>query len=128
MARCVRAEQALVAERSLRDRILAFAQGEEGVHRHRRPPKRKPGQAAGDAQLPALTLSAWAGAKPNWALWRFSKVPRNTSIICAGSGKGWANSTAFDGKSLSRGAALIWVADFAAALDICYALLKFGAD
>jgi acyl-CoA reductase-like NAD-dependent aldehyde dehydrogenase len=116
-------EQAVVAESSLRDRILALLKASRAY-------------IANDAQKEALGKLL---VMPNWSinpqcvgqaptkLARMAgfEVPPNTSIICAevaGVGKQHPLSM----EKLSPVLALIWVADFAAALDTCHALLKFG--
>ena len=53
------------------------------------------------------------------------EVPPDTSIICA-EVEGVGKQHPLSMEKLSPVLALIWVADFAAALDTCHALLKFG--
>ncbi len=116
-------EQALVAESSLRDRILGLLKANKAY-------------IATDAQKEVLGKLL---VMPNWSinpqcvgqspakLARMAgfEVPPDTSVICAevaGVGKQHPLSM----EKLSPVLALIWVADFAAALDTCHALLKFG--
>ena len=116
-------EQAIVAERSLRDRILALLKAQKAY-------------LATDAQKEALGKLL---VMPNWSinpqcvgqaptkLARMAgfEVPPDTSIICA-EVEGVGKQHPLSMEKLSPVLALIWVADFAAALDTCYALLKFG--
>src|ERR1019366_1479176 len=116
-------EQAIVAERSLRDRILALLKAQKAY-------------IATDAQKEALGKLL---VMPNWSinpqcvgqapakLARMAgfEVPPETSIICA-EVEGVGKQHPLSMEKLSPVLALIWVADFAAALDTCYALLKFG--
>jgi len=116
-------EQAIVAESSLRDRIMALLKAQKAY-------------IATDAQKEALGKLL---VMPNWSinpqcvgqapakLARMAgfEVPPDTSIICAEVG-GVGKQHPLSMEKLSPVLALIWVADFAAALDTCHALLKFG--
>jgi len=116
-------EQAIVAERSLRDRILAQLQAQKAY-------------LATAAQAEALGKLL---VMPNWSinpqcvgqapakLARMAgfEVPADTSIICA-EVEGVGKQHPLSMEKLSPVLALLWTADFAAALDTCYALLKFG--
>ena len=116
-------EQAIVAETSLRDRILGLLKEQKAF-------------LANDAQKEALgkllVTSNWTinpqcvGQAPT-KLARMAgfEVPPETSIICcevAGVGKQYPLSM----EKLSPVLSLHFVSDFHAALDTCYALLKFG--
>ena len=116
-------EQALVAERSLRDRILALL-------------KAKKAYIATDAQkealgkllvMPNFSINPQCVGQAPTKLARMAgfEVPPDTSIICA-EVEGVGKQHPLSMEKLSPVLALIWVADFAAALDTCYALLKFG--
>ncbi|MFY9725379.1 MAG: aldehyde dehydrogenase family protein [Bryobacteraceae bacterium] len=116
-------EQALVAESALRDRILALLRTHKAY-------------IATDSQKEALGKLL---VMPNWSinpqcvgqapakLARMAgfEVPPDTSIICA-EVEGVGKQHPLSMEKLSPVLALIWVADFAAALDTCHALLKFG--
>jgi acetaldehyde dehydrogenase (acetylating) len=116
-------EQAIVAEYSLRDRILALL-------------KQHNAYFATDPQKEALGRIL---IQPNWtvnpqcvgqspqkiARMAGFEVPPETSIICAeieGVGKKYPLSA----EKLSPVLSLIFVPDWNAALDTCFALLKFG--
>jgi acetaldehyde dehydrogenase (acetylating) len=116
-------EQAIVAETSLRDRIVALL-------------KAKKAYICNEAQKEALGKLL---ITPNWTVnpqcvgqapTKIAKmagfeVPADTSIICcevAGVGKQHPLSA----EKLSPVLSLYWVTDFNAALDICYSLLRFG--
>jgi hypothetical protein len=116
-------EQAIVAEYSLRDRLLGLL-------------KQHKAYLANDQQSDALGKLL---ITPNWTVnpqcvgqapTKIAKmagfeVPSDTSIICceiAGVGKKFPLSA----EKLSPVLSLIFVADYAAALDTCFALLKFG--
>ena len=116
-------EQALVAEAALRDRILSLL-------------KTNKAYIANDAQKLALGKLL---ILPNWtvnpqcvgqsaatiAKMAGFEVPPDTSIICAeleGVGKQYPLSA----EKLSPVLSLYFVKDFNAALDTCFALLKFG--
>jgi hypothetical protein len=116
-------EQAIVAEFSMRDRILALL-------------KQHKAYLANDQQSDALgkllITPAWT-VNPNCvgqaptkiAQMAGFEVPSDTSIICceiAGVGKKFPLSA----EKLSPVLSLIFVADWAAALDTCFGLLKFG--
>jgi len=116
-------EQAIVAEYSLRDRILALL-------------KQHNAYFATDSQKEALGRIL---IQPNWTVnpacvgqspakigkMAGFEVPADTSIICCeidGVGKKYPLSA----EKLSPVLSLIFVADWNAALDTCFALLKFG--
>src|SRR3954453_20572126 len=116
-------EQALVAEFSLRDRILALL-------------KQNKAYLCNAQQTDALGKLLLT---PNWTVnpncvgqapTKIAKmagfeVPADTSIICceiAGVGKKFPLSA----EKLSPVLSLIFVADYATALDTCFGLLKFG--
>jgi acetaldehyde dehydrogenase (acetylating) len=116
-------EQAIVAEASLRDRILALLDAQKAY-------------IATDSQRDALGKLL---IMPNWTVnpqcvgqapTKIAKmagfeVPPDTSIICAevaGVGKQYPLSA----EKLSPVLSLYFVPDFNTAADTCYALLKFG--
>jgi acetaldehyde dehydrogenase (acetylating) len=116
-------EQAIVAEAALRDRILSLLKANKA-------------SIASDAQKQALGKLL---LMPNWtvnpqcvgqspvkiAKMAGFEVPPDTSIICAeleGVGKQYPLSA----EKLSPVLSLYFVKDFNAALDTCFALLKFG--
>src|SRR3954451_23788372 len=116
-------EQALVAEYTLRDRILALL-------------KQHKAYLCNDQQTEALGKLLLT---PNWTVnpqcvgqapTKIAKmagfeVPADTSILCceiAGVGKKFPLSA----EKLSPVLSLIFTADYASALDTCFALLKFG--
>ena len=116
-------EQALVAEYTLRDRILALL-------------KQHKAYLCNDQQTDALGKLL---ITPNWtvnpqcvgqaptkiAQMAGFEVPADTSIICceiAGVGKKFPLSA----EKLSPVLSLLFVADYATALDTCFGLLKFG--
>jgi acetaldehyde dehydrogenase (acetylating) len=116
-------EQAIVAERSLRDRILALLKTQKAY-------------IATDAQkealgkllvMPNFSINPNCVGQAPTKLARMAgfEVPPDTSIICA-EVEGVGKQHPLSMEKLSPVLALIWVADFAAALDTCYALLKFG--
>jgi len=116
-------EQALVAEAPLRDRILSLLEANKAY-------------IANDAQKQALgkllLMPNWTvnpqcvGQSPSTiAKMAGFEVPPDTSIICAeleGVGKQYPLSA----EKLSPVLSLYFVKDFNAALDTCFALLKFG--
>ncbi|HWB85595.1 MAG TPA: aldehyde dehydrogenase family protein [Bryobacteraceae bacterium] len=116
-------EQAIVAEESLRDRIMSLLKANKAY-------------IANDAQKETLGKMLMT---PNWTVnpqfvgqapTKIAKmagfeVPPDTSIICteiAGVGKQYPLSA----EKLSPVLSLFFVKDFGAALDTCFALLKFG--
>ena len=116
-------EQAIVAEAGLRDRVLALLKAN---HAH----------ICSEAQAEALGKLLMM---PNWTVnpkcvgqapTKIAKmagfeVPADTSIICChveGVGKQFPLSA----EKLSPVLSLFFVADFQAAMDTCFALLKFG--
>jgi acetaldehyde dehydrogenase (acetylating) len=116
-------EQAIVAESSLRDRILALLKSNRAY-------------MCNDAQKDALGKML---VMPNWSInpqcvgqspVKLAKmagfeVPPETSILCAeiaGVGKQHPLSM----EKLSPVLALLFVPDFSTAMDTCHALLKFG--
>jgi acetaldehyde dehydrogenase (acetylating) len=116
-------EQAIVVEASLRDRILSLLKSNQAY-------------IANDAQKVSLGKLL---IMPNWTVnpqcvgqspTKIAKmagfeVPPDTSIICAeleGVGKQYPLSA----EKLSPVLSLYFVKDFNAALDTCFALLKFG--
>jgi len=116
-------EQAVVAEASLRDRILALLKAQKAY-------------LANDAQKDALGKLL---IMPNWTVnpqcvgqapTKIAKmagfeVPPDTSIICAEVG-GVGKQHPLSAEKLSPVLSLYFVSDFNAAMDTCFALLKFG--
>jgi len=116
-------EQAIVAEASLRDRILSLLKAQKAY-------------IANDAQKEALGKLL---IMPNWTVnpqcvgqapTKIAKmagfqVPEDTSIICA-EVAGVGKQHPLSAEKLSPVLSLYFVPDFNAALDTCFALLKFG--
>jgi acetaldehyde dehydrogenase (acetylating) len=116
-------EQAIVAEESLRDRILAALRAQKAF-------------LANDAQRDALGKLL---ILPNWTVnpkcvgqapGKIAKmagfdVPVDTSIVCVEIG-GIGKQHPLSAEKLSPVLSLYFVKDFAAAMEACYALLKFG--
>ncbi len=116
-------EQAIVAEAPMRDRILALLKAQKAY-------------IATDAQKDALgkllITSNWTvnpqcvGQAPTKiAKMAGFEVPADTSIICTELG-GVGKQYPLSAEKLSPVLSLYFVADFAAAMDTCFALLKFG--
>ncbi|HTX35236.1 MAG TPA: aldehyde dehydrogenase family protein [Bryobacteraceae bacterium] len=116
-------EQAIVAEASLRERILALLQAQKAYF-------------ATDAQKDALgkllITSNWTvnpqcvGQAPTKiAKMAGFEVPPDTSIICAEL-SGVGKQHPLSAEKLSPVLSLYFVKDFEAAMDTCFALLKFG--
>jgi len=116
-------EQAIVAEAPLRDRILSLLKTHKAY-------------IVNDAQKEALGKLL---IMPNWtvnpqcvgqspakiAKMAGFEVPTGTSIICA-EVAGVGKQHPLSAEKLSPVLSLYFVKDFSAALDTCYALLKFG--
>jgi acyl-CoA reductase-like NAD-dependent aldehyde dehydrogenase len=116
-------EQAIVAEEGLRERILALLKANKAY-------------IASEAQKDALGKLL---IMPNWTVnpqcvgqapQKIAKmagfeVPPETSIICAEVG-GVGKQHPLSAEKLSPVLSLYFVKDFNAALDTCFALLKFG--
>jgi acyl-CoA reductase-like NAD-dependent aldehyde dehydrogenase len=116
-------EQAIVAEASIRDRIVALL-------------KQHKAYIANDAQRDALGKLL---IMPNWTVnpqcvgqapTKIAKmagfeVPAETSIICAEVG-GVGKQHPLSAEKLSPVLSLYFVPDFQTAMDTCFALLKFG--
>jgi acyl-CoA reductase-like NAD-dependent aldehyde dehydrogenase len=116
-------EQAIVAEASLRDRILALLQAQRAY-------------LANDAQKEALgkllitqnwTVNPECVGQAPAKIARMAgfEVPAETSIICVEIG-GVGKQYPLSAEKLSPVLSLHFVKDFPAALETCYALLKFG--
>ncbi len=116
-------EQAIVAEASLRDRILALLQSQHAY-------------IANDAQketlgklliMPNWTVNPQCVGQAPAKIARMAgfEVPPGTSIICAEVG-GVGKQHPLSAEKLSPVLSLYFVPDFNAALDTCFALLKFG--
>jgi acetaldehyde dehydrogenase (acetylating) len=116
-------EQAIVAEASMRDRILSLLKAQKAY-------------IATDAQKDALGKLL---IMPNWtvnpqcvgqaptkiARMAGFEVPPDTSIICA-EVSGVGKQHPLSAEKLSPVLSLYFVQDFQAAMDTCFALLKFG--
>ena len=116
-------EQAIVAEASMRDRIIALLKANHAYF-------------CTDAQKEALGKLL---VTPNWSInpqcvgqapTKLAKmagfeVPADTTIICAEIG-GVGKQHPLSMEKLSPVLSLLWVPDFDKALDTCYGLLKFG--
>ncbi len=116
-------EQAIVAEESLRERILSALRAQRAY-------------LANDAQRDALGKLL---IMPNWtvnpkcvgqapgkiARMAGFEVPADTSILCVEIG-GVGKQHPLSAEKLSPVLSLYFVKDFAAAVDACHALLKFG--
>src|SRR5262245_27225419 len=116
-------EQAIVAEHSMRDRIIGLLKAQRAY-------------ICNEAQKEALGKLL---ITPNWTVnpqcvgqspTKIAKmagfeVPPDTSIICAEVG-GVGKQHPLSAEKLSPVLSLYFVQDFNAALDICFALLKFG--
>jgi acetaldehyde dehydrogenase (acetylating) len=116
-------EQAIVAESSLRDRIISLLKAQKAY-------------IANDAQKDALGKLL---IMPNWTVnpqcvgqapTKIAKmagfeVPPDTSIICA-EVTGVGKQHPLSAEKLSPVLSLYFVADFKTAMDTCFALLKFG--
>ena len=116
-------EQAIVAETSLRDRILALLKGRKAY-------------ICNDAQSQALgklLIASNGTVNPNCvgqapakiAQMAGFEVPPDTSILCCEIG-GVGKQYPLSAEKLSPVLSLCFVPDFNAALDTCFALLKFG--
>jgi len=117
------AEQAIVAEQSLRDRIVAILQAHQA---------HMADQAQTEALGKLLIMPNWTvnpqcvGQAPTQiAKMAGFEVPSETSIICAEIG-GVGKAYPLSAEKLSPVLSLHFVPDFNAALDTCQALLKFG--
>jgi acyl-CoA reductase-like NAD-dependent aldehyde dehydrogenase len=116
-------EQALVAESSLRDRILALLKANKAYLA-----TESQKEALGKLLvMPNFSINPQCVGQAPTKLARMAgfEVPPDTSIVCAEVG-GVGKQHPLSMEKLSPVLALIWVADFAAAMDTCYALLKFG--
>src|SRR3954454_11435936 len=116
-------EQAIVAEAGMRDRIISLLKAQKAY-------------ICNDAQRDALGKLLMM---PNWtvnpqcvgqaptkiAKMASFEVPPETSIICAEIG-GVGKQHPLSAEKLSPVLSLLFVADFNAALDACFGLLKFG--
>ncbi len=118
-------EQAIVAEASLRERILSLLKAQKAY-------------LANDAQKEALgklllmpnwTVNPQCVGQPPTKIARMAgfEVPPDTSIICA-EVDGVGKQHPLSAEKLSPVLSLYFVPDFHAALDTCFALLKFGGN
>ncbi len=116
-------EQALVAEASLRDRVLSLLKAQKAYIAN---------EAQKDALGKLLIMPNWTvnpqcvGQAPaKIARMAGFEVPPDTSILCAEVG-GVGKQHPLSAEKLSPVLSLYFVKDFNAAQDTCYALLKFG--
>ena len=116
-------EQAIVAEAPLRDRILALLKAHKAYIAT---------EAQKDALGKLLITTNWTvnpqcvGQAPTKiAKMAGFEVPPDTSIICAEL-SGVGKQHPLSAEKLSPVLSLYFVKDFAAAMDTCFALLKFG--
>lgn len=116
-------EQAIVAEESLRERILAALRAQKAFLAN---------EAQRDALAKLLILPNWTvnpkcvGQAPGKiARMAGFEVPAETSILCVEIG-GVGKQHPLSAEKLSPVLSLHFVKDFATAVDTCYALLKFG--
>src|SRR5579871_1950706 len=116
-------EQAIVAEESLRDRIVAALRGQKAYF-------------ANDAQRDALgkllimanwTVNPKCVGQPPGKIAKMAgfDVPADTSILCVEI-EGIGKQHPLSAEKLSPVLSLYFVKDFSAAADACYGLLKFG--
>jgi acetaldehyde dehydrogenase (acetylating) len=116
-------EQALVAEDSLRGRILELLKANRAYIANEAQK-----EALGKLLItPAWTVNPQCVGQPPTKIARMAgfEVPPHTSVICAEVG-GVGKQHPLSAEKLSPVLALYFVKDFAAALDTCSALLKFG--
>src|ERR1035437_10206450 len=116
-------EQAIVAETQLRDRIITLLKAQKAYIAT---------EAQKDALGKLLIMPNWTvnpqcvGQAPTKiAKMAGFEVPADTSIICAEVG-GVGKQHPLSAEKLSPVLSLYFVPDFNAAMDTCYALLKFG--
>src|SRR5579871_2180020 len=116
-------EQAIVAEAPLRDRILALLKAQKAYLAT---------ESQKDALGKLLIMPNWTvnpqcvGQAPaKIAKMAGFEVPADTSIICAEVG-GVGKQHPLSAEKLSPVLSLYFVSDFQAAMDTCFALLKFG--
>jgi len=116
-------EQAIVAEVSLRERILALLKANKAY---------LASEAQKDALGKLLIMANWTvnpqcvGQAPTKiAKMAGFEVPADTSIICAEL-SGVGKQHPLSAEKLSPVLSLYFVSDFNAAMDTCFALLKFG--
>ena len=98
-------EQAIVAEASLRDRILALLKATEGVHRHRRP-EGSAGQAAGHAQLDRQPAVRGPGADETGAHGGLRSAAGHLHHLRR-SGGGGQTASALDGEAVAGAGAVL---------------------
>jgi acetaldehyde dehydrogenase (acetylating) len=116
-------EQAIVAESSMRDRIISLLKAQKAYICN---------EAQKDALGKLLMMPNWTvnpqcvGQAPTKiAKMAGFEVPPDTSIICAEIG-GVGKQHPLSAEKLSPVLSLLFVPDFNAAMDTCFALLKFG--
>jgi len=116
-------EQAIVAESSLRDRILALLKTNRAFIANE-----SQKEALGKLLItPAFTVNPLCVGQAPVKIARMAgfEVPPDTTIICA-EVSGVGKDHPLSAEKLSPVLSLYFVADFQAALDTCHALLKFG--
>jgi len=118
-------EQAIVAESSLRDRILALLKTNRAFIANE-----SQKEALGKLLItPNFTVNPQCVGQAPTKIARMAgfEVPPETTIICA-EVSGVGKDHPLSAEKLSPVLSLYFVADFQAALDTCYALLKFGGS
>ena len=116
-------EQALVAEHSLRDRILELLQRQKAYLC-----TAAQAEALGKLLItPNWTVNAQCVGQAPTRIARMAgfEVPADTSILCCEIG-GVGKKFPLSAEKLSPVLSLLFVNDFPAALDACFGLLKFG--
>ncbi len=117
-------EQAIVAESGLRDRILGAAQGRTALPLQRSA-EGSARQAADHAELDGESAVRGPGAGQDRADGGLRSAAGHFDHLRA-KWPAWAKQHPLSAEKLSPVLSLYFVADFAAALDTCYALLHFG--
>jgi acetaldehyde dehydrogenase (acetylating) len=118
-------EQAIVAESSLRDRILALLKTNRAFIANE-----SQKEALGKLLItPNFTVNPQCVGQAPTKIARMAgfEVPPDTTIICA-EVSGVGKDHPLSAEKLSPVLSLYFVADFHAALDTCHALLKFGGS
>jgi acetaldehyde dehydrogenase (acetylating) len=116
-------EQAIVAEASLRDRILALLKAQK-AYLANESQKQTLGKLL---MMPNWTVNPQCVGQAPTKIAKMAgfEVPSDTSIICV-EVEGVGKQHPLSAEKLSPVLSLYFVADFKAAMDTCFALLKFG--
>ena len=116
-------EQAIVAEASLRDRILALLKAQK-AYLATESQKQTLGKLL---MMPNWTVNPQCVGQAPTKIAKMAgfEVPPDTSIICV-EVEGVGKQHPLSAEKLSPVLSLYFVADFKAAMDTCFALLKFG--